>query len=623
MATQETVPARKRQVEQVDAVTIRFVGDSGDGMQLTGSEFTKASALAGNDLSTFPDFPAEIRAPAGSLAGVSGYQVHFGGKTVHTPGDAPDVLVAMNPAALKTNLQDLRLGGMLIVNSGAFNEANLAKALYKTNPLEDDALKKSYRVVAVDMNKLAQHALAGSGLSSKDIARCNNYFALGMLYFLYGRPTEQQIESIRAKFTKKPQFAEPNIKVFQAGHAFAETSELFVNTYNVPAAKLKPGTYRNVTGNQAVALGFAAAAKLSGRQVFLGSYPITPATEILQEMSHFKEMNVVTYQAEDEIAGIGAAIGAAFGGAIACTSTSGPGLALKSEMIGLAVILELPLVVVNVQRGGPSTGMPTKTEQADLLMALFGRHGEAPMPVLAAMSPADCFHSTIEAVRIATKWMTPVLLLTDGYLGFGSEPFRIPEEGSLPPIPIKYQTTPNYEGGKFMPYLRDAKLIRPWAVPGTAGLEHRVGGLEKDSLSGMVSYDGMNHEKMVKTRAQKVANVVEDVPDIEVLGPAKGEVLLLSWGGTFGSVRASAEALQAQGKSVAHAHLRWLHPLPANTGEVLRSYKKVLVPEVNNGQLALYVRAMFPGVDPLQHNRINGKALKISELVAKVNELLG
>ena len=623
MSTQETTVARKRQVEHVDTVTIRFVGDSGDGMQLTGTEFTKASALAGNDLATFPDFPAEIRAPAGSLAGVSGYQIHFGGKTVYTPGDAPDVLVAMNPAALKTNLQDLRLGGMLVVNSGAFNAANLEKALYKKNPLEDDALKKNYRVVPVDMNKLTEHALAGSGLSSKDTGRCKNYFALGMMYFLYGRPTEPQVESIRAKFAKKPQFADANIKVFHAGHAFAETSELFVNTYRVPAARLQPGLYRNVTGNQATALGLAAAAKLSGRQVFLGSYPITPATEILQECSHFKEMNVVTYQAEDEIAGIGSAIGASFGGAIGCTTTSGPGLALKTEMIGLAVILELPLVIVNVQRGGPSTGMPTKTEQADLLMALFGRHGEAPLPVLAAKSPGDCFYSAIEAVRIATKWMTPVILLTDGYLGFGSEPFRIPEEGTLQPIDIKYQMTPNFEGDKFMPYLRDAKLIRPWAIPGTPGLEHRVGGLEKDSLSGMVSYDGMNHEKMVKTRAQKVANVVEDVPDLEVLGPARGDVLLLSWGGTFGSVRAAAEVLQAQGKSVAHAHLRWLNPLPRDTGQVLRSYGKVLVPEVNNGQLALYIRAMFPGVDPLQHNRINGKALKISELVAKVNELLG
>jgi 2-oxoglutarate ferredoxin oxidoreductase subunit alpha len=622
MSTQ-TSAGKPHPVEQVESVTIRFVGDSGDGMQLTGTEFTKASALAGNDLATFPDFPAEIRAPAGSLAGVSGYQLHFGGKAVRTPGDLPDVLVAMNPAALKTNLADLRPGGMLIVNTGAFTEGNLEKAAYKSNPLEDETLRKSYKVVQVDMNKLTETALAGSGLSSKEVARCKNYFALGMLYWLYGRPVEIQEESIRNKFAKKPQFADANIAVFKAGHAFGETSELFASQYHVPAAKLKPGLYRNATGNQATALGIAAVARLSGRQCFLGSYPITPATEILQEASYFKEMNVVTYQAEDEIAGIGSAIGASFGGSIGWTTTSGPGLALKSEMIGLAVIAELPLVVVNVQRGGPSTGMPTKTEQADLLFALYGRHGEAPLPIIAARSPADCFYAAIEAATVATKWMTPVILLTDGYLGFGSEPFRIPEDGELKPISVKIQTTPNYEGGKFMPYLRDAKLIRPWAVPGTAGLEHRIGGLEKDSLTGMVSYDGMNHEKMVRTRAQKVANVVEDVPDVTVDGAQSGDLLMVSWGGTYGSVSGAEERLLAQGKKVGHVHLRWLNPLPKNLGAVLKGFKKVLVPEVNAGQLAIYLRAMFPGVDPLQFNRINGKALKISELTAKVIELLG
>ncbi|HTP52839.1 MAG TPA: 2-oxoacid:acceptor oxidoreductase subunit alpha [Anaeromyxobacteraceae bacterium] len=621
MSTQAST-GKTRPVEQVDSVTIRFVGDSGDGMQLTGTEFTKASALAGNDLATFPDFPAEIRAPAGSLAGVSGYQVNFGSRDIFTPGDQPDVLVAMNPAALKTNLHDLRPGGMLIVNSGAFNEQNLEKAQYKTNPLNDEALKKNYKVVAVDMNKLTEAALAGSGLSSKEIARCKNYFALGIMYWLYSRPLEYQVENIKAKFAKKPDIAEANVKVFKAGHAFGETSELFHQQYMVPAAKLQPGTYRNVTGNQAVALGFATVAKLTGRQVFLGSYPITPATEILQEMSYFKDQGVVTFQAEDEIAGIGSAIGAAFGGALACTSTSGPGLALKSEMIGLALITELPLVIVNVQRGGPSTGMPTKTEQADLFIALFGRHGEAPLPVLAAQSPADCYYSAIEAMKIAVKWMTPVVLLTDGYLGFGSEPFRIPEDGELKGFEVKYQTTPNYSG-QYMPYLRDDKLIRPWAIPGTAGLEHRVGGLEKDSLTGMVSYDGMNHEKMVKTRAQKVANVVEDVPDVVLDGGASGDLLLVSWGGTYGSVKSASDQLRAQGKKVSHAHLRWLNPLPKNLGSVLRSFKKVLVPEVNNGQLAFYLRGSFPGIDPLQFNRINGKAIKVSELVAKVNEILG
>jgi 2-oxoglutarate/2-oxoacid ferredoxin oxidoreductase subunit alpha len=608
-------------VQQVETVTIRFVGDSGDGMQLTGSEFTRANALAGNDLATFPDFPAEIRAPAGSLAGVSGYQVNFGSREIHTPGDAPDVLVAMNPAALKTNLADLRPGGMLLVNSGAFTESNLEKAQYKSNPLEDQSLKSNYRVFAVDMSKLTEVALQGSGLSSKEVARSRNYFALGLMYWLYSRPMEQQLDAIAAKFARKPEFVEPNQKVFKAGYAFGETCELGFVRYQVPASQLTPGTYRNVTGNYAVALGFATVAKLTGRQVFLGSYPITPPTEILQEASYFKEHGVVTFQAEDEIAGIGSAIGASFGGALGCTTTSGPGLALKSEMMGLAVIAELPLVIVNVQRGGPSTGMPTKTEQADLLMALFGRHGEAPMPIIAAQSPADCFWAAMEAMKIASKWMTPVLLLTDGYLGFGSEPFRIPAKGDLPRFEVKYQTEPNYSG-QYMPYLRDTKGIRPWAIPGTPGLEHRIGGLEKDSLTGMVSYDGMNHEKMVLTRAKKVAAVIEDVPDVEVFGAPTGDLLLVSWGGTFGAVRGAAEALQAAGKKASHVHLRWLNPLPRNLGQVLRGFKKILVPEVNNGQLAFYLRGMYPGVDPLQFNRINGKPIKIAELAAKATELL-
>ncbi len=608
-------------VQQVETVTIRFVGDSGDGMQLTGTEFTRANALAGTDLATFPDYPAEIRAPAGSLSGVSGYQVNFGSREIHTPGDAPDVLVAMNPAALKTNLPDLRAGGMLIVNKGAFNASNLEKADYKSNPLDDEALKHAYKVLSIDMSMLTDHALEGSGLSSKETARCRNYFALGLMYWLYSRPMEQQLEQIQKKFGKKPQFVEANQKVFKAGYAFGETVEVGLQRYEVPASKLPPGTYRTVTGNFAVALGFATVAKLTGKQVFLGSYPITPATEILQEMSYFKEHGVVTYQAEDEIAGIGSAIGASFGGALGCTTTSGPGLALKAEMMGLAVIAELPLVIVNVQRGGPSTGMPTKTEQSDLLVALFGRHGEAPMPVLAAQSPADCFWAAIEAMKIATKWMTPVLLLTDGYLGNGSEPFKVPLAGELPKFEVKYQTTPNHDGA-YMPYKRDAKLIRPWAIPGTPGLEHRIGGLEKDSMSGMVSYDGMNHERMVLTRAQKIANVVEDVPDVQVFGKPSGDVLLVSWGGTFGSVRGAAEQLQGQGKAVSHVHLRWLNPLPKNLAAVMKGFKKIMVPEVNNGQLAFYLRGMFPGVDPVQFNRINGKPIKIAELASKVLEVL-
>jgi 2-oxoglutarate/2-oxoacid ferredoxin oxidoreductase subunit alpha len=618
MSTQQT----KRPTEQVDAVTIRFVGDSGDGMQLTGTEFMKASALAGNDLATFPDYPAEIRAPAGSLYGVSGYQLNFSSKDIHMPGDQPDVLVAMNPAALKTNLADLRAGGMLITNSGAFNESNLEKAGYKSNPLDDAALKQNFKVVAVDMSKLTETALAGSGLSNKDIARCRNYFALGVMYWLYSRNVEQQLEAIEKKFAKKPELAKANQTVFKAGFAYGETSELFHQQYHVPASKLRPGTYRNVTGNFATALGFAAVAKTTGRQVFLGSYPITPATEILQEMANFKEHGVVTFQAEDEIAGIGSAIGASFGGSLGVTTTSGPGLALKSEMMGLAVIAELPLVIVNVQRGGPSTGMPTKTEQADLLMALFGRHGEAPMPIIAAQSPTDCFYAAMEAMKCAVKWMTPVMLLTDGYLANGSEPFRIPDASELPKVEPKYQTKPNGPDGGYLPYQRDAKLIRPWAVPGTPGLEHRIGGLEKDSLTGMVSYDGMNHEKMVKTRAQKIRNVVEDVPDVVVQGAANGDLLLVSWGGTYGSVRTAAEELHAAGKAVGHVHLRWMNPLPKNLGQVLRSFKKVLVPEVNDGQLAFYLRGMYPGVDPLQFNRINGKPIKVAELKQKVLELL-
>jgi 2-oxoglutarate ferredoxin oxidoreductase subunit alpha len=619
MATQNT-PTRHT-VQQVEAVTIRFVGDSGDGMQLTGAEFTRASALAGNDVATFPDFPAEIRAPAGSLYGVSGYQVNIGARDLHTPGDTPDVLVAMNPAALKTNLADLKAGGLLVVNTGAFTPANLEKAGYEKNPLEDETLRRTYRYVAIDMNRLTEAALAGSGLSAKDVARCKNYFALGLLNWLYSREAEPQLEAIRRKFQKKPALADANVKVFQAGFAYGETSELFYERYVVPASQLAPGTYRTVTGNHATALGFAAVAKTTGREVFFGGYPITPSSEIIQDLSKWKEHGVVTFQAEDEIAGIGSAIGAAFGGSLAVTATSGPGLALKVEMMGLAVMLELPLVIVDVQRGGPSTGMPTKTEQADLLMALFGRHGEAPIPVLAAQSPADCFWAAMEAMRVAVKWMTPVLLLTDGYLANGSEPFRIPDASELPRIEPRYAREPN-RGEKYMPYLRDEKLVRPWAVPGTPGLEHRVGGLEKDSLTGMVSYDGNNHEHMVRIRAQKVRNVVEDVPDVKVAGPERGDLLLVSWGGTYGSVRTAAEALRGEGKSVSHVHLRWLNPLPRNLGEVLRRFRKVLVPEVNDGQLAFYLRGTFPGVDPVSHTRINGKPLRVSELVEKANQLL-
>lgn len=625
MFTDESSTAGGRQavqVQELDTVTVRFVGDSGDGMQLTGTEFTKASAVAGNDLATFPDYPAEIRAPAGSLGGVSGFQVNFSSKDIHTPGDQPDVLVVMNPAALKTNIADLRPGGMLIVNSGAFGTSNLAKAGYASNPLEEPSLGQRYRVFAFDMNGLTEAALAGMGLSSKEIARSKNYFALGVTFWLFSRSAQEQISAIEKKFARKPEVARANVLVFKAGYQFGETSGLFSRRYQVRAARLRPGTYRNVTGNVAAALGFAAVAKQTGRQVFLGSYPITPATEILHEMSNFKGYGVLTFQAEDEIAGIGSAIGAAFGGALGVTTTSGPGLALKTEMLGLAVIAELPVVVVNVQRGGPSTGMPTKTEQADLYVALFGRHGEAPLPVIAARSPADCFYAAVEAMRIAVKWMTPVMLLTDGYLANGSEPFRIPEAEELPRVEPRYASEPNGPDRVFLPYKRDANLVRPWAIPGTPGLEHRVGGLEKDSLTGNVSYDGMNHEKMVGLRAQKIRNVVADVPDVEIDGPPRGKVLLLSWGGTYGAVKTAAEELAAEGKEIAHVHLRWLNPMPANLGAVLRSFEKVLIPEVNDGQLAFVIRGRYPGVDPVQFNRMNGKPLKVAELKQKVIELL-
>ncbi len=622
MTTPSAEGQRKRPVAHLDTVTIRFVGDSGDGMQLTGSEFMRASALAGNDLATFPDYPAEIRAPAGSLAGVSGYQVNVSSRDIHTPGDQPDVLVAMNPAALKTNLSDLRAGGMIIANSGAFSAANLEKAGYTSNPLEDEAVLTRYRVYPVDMNEAASRALQGSGLSSKDIARCRNFFALGLMYWLYSRPEDEELQAIAKRFSKKPEMAKANAEVFKAGFAFGEVSELFQERYVVPPSRLAPGLYRNVTGNSAVALAFAAAAHETGRQVFLGSYPITPASDILHEMAQLKAHGVVTFQAEDEIAGIGSAIGAAFGGALALTSTSGPGLALKSEMIGLAVMTELPLVIINVQRGGPSTGMPTKTEQSDLYIALFGRHGEAPLPVIAARSPSDCFWAAMEAMRVAVRFMTPVLLLTDGYLANGSEPFRVPESRELPLIEPRFQQAPNGPDGAFLPYLRDDRLSRPWAVPGTAGLEHRLGGLEKDQLTGMVSYDGANHEVMVKTRAQKVRNIADELPDVEVTGPAEGDLLFLSWGGTYGSVRTAVEELRAEGHGVAHAHLRWLNPFPKNLGALLHRYRRILVPEVNDGQLAFVVRGRFPGVDPHQFNRINGKPLKVSELKARALEVL-
>jgi 2-oxoglutarate/2-oxoacid ferredoxin oxidoreductase subunit alpha len=615
----ESVPPR-RSVKKLDtdAVVVRFAGDSGDGMQLTGTEFTLAAAIAGNDLSTFPDFPAEIRAPAGTLAGVSAFQVMFSSHEVHTPGDQPDVLVCMNPAALKVHLPDLVEGGMLIVNTDAFTPQNLGKAGFKTNPLDDGTVAR-WRVVPIDISQRVTTALRESGLGNKDIQRCKNFWALGLMFWLYNRDTEREIVTIRKKFAKKEQLAEANVTAFRAGFAYGEVTEMFDSSYVIKAAPIQAGRYRNVSGNEATALGFVAAAQQAGLPLFLGSYPITPASDILHTLSTYRHFDVVTLQAEDEIAAIGASIGAAFAGSLALTTTSGPGMALKGEAMGLAVITELPLVIVDVQRGGPSTGLPTKTEQADLMQALYGRNGECPLPVIAASSPADCFDAAIEACRIALKYMTPVILLTDGYIANGSEPWLIPSVESLPKIETRRRT----DATGFAPYLRDpTTLARPWAVPGTPGLEHRIGGLEKADVTGNVSYDPDNHEHMIRTRARKVAGIADELPPAVVEGPTSGEVLLVSWGGTLGSVRAAREALHAKGTtSVAHLHLRYLNPMQNNVGQILRSYQHVLVPELNNGQLLRVLRAEFL-VDAQGINKIQGKPFKISELVKVVEDTL-
>lgn len=603
----------RRELEQV---TIRFAGDSGDGMQLTGSEFTRASAIAGNDLRTFPDFPAEIRAPAGTLPGVSGFQLQFAHHPIYTPGDQPDVLVAMNPAALKTNLKDLRSGGLLIVNTGAFTTQNLDKAGFKSNPLEDGTLS-AWQLVQVDITKLTDTALQGSGLSTREIGRAKNMFALGLMLWLYHRPTEPAIRNIRTKFANKPDIAAANEKVLLAGHAYGETAELFANTYEVKPAAIAKGTYRNISGNQALAMGLLTATKLSGLKGFLGSYPITPASDILHELSRHKHFNFTTFQAEDEIAAVCAAIGASFGGSLGVTTSSGPGIALKQEAIGLAIMTELPLVIVNVQRGGPSTGLPTKTEQADLFQAIYGRNGEAPVPVIAAATPGECFYAAIEAVRTAIRYMTPVMLLTDGYIANGQEPWRIPEVKELAPIDVNFRTNP--EG--FLPYERNEKtLARAWVKPGTPGLEHRIGGIEKDSLTGAVSYDPVNHEKMVRTRAAKVAAVAQDYKPLEVNGDRKGEMLVVGWGSTYGSITGAVEALRAKGRKVSHVHLRNLNPLPNDLGELLASFDKVVVPELNLGQLQQILRAKYL-VDAKGINKVQGKPFQVSELVARIEEL--
>jgi 2-oxoglutarate/2-oxoacid ferredoxin oxidoreductase subunit alpha len=609
-------------VEQLSQVIVRFAGDSGDGMQLTGSQFTSETALLGNDISTLPDFPAEIRAPAGSLPGVSGFQLHFADHDILTPGDAPNVLVAMNPAALKTNVKDLPKGGTLIVNSDAFNERNLQKAGYAANPLEDGSLDE-FQVHAVPLTSLTVGALQGiEGVTSREAERSKNMFALGLMSWLYGRSVDATVSFLNAKFAKRPEIAEANIKALQAGYAFGETTESFAVTYEVKPAKLAPGIYRNITGNQALSYGLIAASKLSGLPLFLGAYPITPASAILEELAGYKQFGVRTFQAEDEIAAVGAALGAAFGGSLGVTTSAGPGVVLKAETIGLAMQLELPLVVCDIQRAGPSTGMPTKPEQGDLLMVLFGRNSESPVPVVAAMSPSDCFHAAIEACRIALKYRTPVYLLSDAYLANGSEPWLLPDVSTLPDISVSFATEANFEG-TFLPYLRDEKtLARPWAVPGTPGLEHRIGGLEKEDRTGNVSYDPDNHDLMTRLRAQKVAGIAGDIPELEVDDPdGAASVLVLGWGGTYGPIAAACRRVRLGGRQVAHAHLRHLNPFPRNTGEVVRRYERVLIPEMNLGQLLKLVRAEFL-VDAVGYNRVTGLPLRAAEVAEAIEALI-
>jgi 2-oxoglutarate/2-oxoacid ferredoxin oxidoreductase subunit alpha len=615
MATTVAPPSKKREV--IEKAVIRFCGDSGDGMQITGSQFTNTVALYGNDLSTFPDYPAEIRAPAGTLPGVSGFQLHFSSSDVYTPGDSVDVLIAMNPAALRMNLADLKPSGILIVNTDNFREQDLKKAQMTSNPLEDHSLD-GYRLFAVELTKLTRLALKELGLDAKSMDRCKNFFALGMCYWLYNRTMDATHRWLDDKFAKKPLLAEANKLAMKAGYSYCEATEAFQVSYEIPPARLTPGVYRNISGNTALALGFVAASRRSGLPLFQGSYPITPASDILHELSMYKDFGVMTFQAEDEIAAVTSAIGAAYAGALAITTTSGPGMALKMEAIGLAIATELPLVICDVQRGGPSTGLPTKTEQADLLQALFGRNSEAPVPVLAAATPGDCFWIALEASRIAIKYMVPVIVLTDGYLANGAEPWKIPTLDELPEIPVRFRTEP----GPFLPYSRDPQtLARPWAVPGTPGLAHRIGGLEKEDGSGNVNYEPLNHEKMVRLRAAKVDAVVQDVPDAVAAGDSDGDLLIVGWGSTYGAITAALRAQRAKGRRIGHVHLRHLNPLPRNLGEVMTRYKRVVVPEMNLGQLLWVLRAKYL-IDAQGFNKIQGKPFRQAEIEAKMEEVL-
>ena len=617
MSTPTQSPESRTPVQELDTVVIRFVGDSGDGMQMTGSQFADTTAILGNDLATLPDYPAEIRAPAGTLPGVSGYQISFSSRDIHTPGDQPGVLVAMNPAAVKANIQDLEEGGILIVDADAFTPQSLSKAGYKENPLKDGSLA-DYRVFDLPITSMTLRAVGQTTLGARAATRCKNFFALGIVFWLYERPVDYTEQWIRDKFKANEEVARANLAALQTGYNYADTTEIFTTHYRVRKASLQPGTYRKITGNEATALGCVTAAVLAGRPLFYGSYPITPASEILHELARFKNFPVRTFQAEDEIAAIGAAIGASYGGALGLCGTSGPGMALKSEAVGLAVMTELPLVIVDVQRGGPSTGLPTKTEQADLFQAVFGRNSECPVAVIAPATPSECFSMSIEAFRIAIKYMTPVLVLSDGYLGNGAEPWKVPRLDELPKIPVNFHA----DRETFQPYRRDPRtLARMWAIPGTPGLEHRIGGLEKEDGSGNVSYDPLNHEKMVLLRAEKIARIADDIPEVKVLGSDSGKVLVLGWGSTYGSITSAVERLRARDAPVSSAHLRYLNPFPRNLGSVLRRFEKVLVPELNLGQLRFMVRGHYLA-DAVGLNKVQGKPFKISEIVRKVEEML-
>ncbi|MBK7291769.1 MAG: 2-oxoacid:acceptor oxidoreductase subunit alpha [Chitinophagaceae bacterium] len=613
----------ERKKEVLQDVVIKFAGDSGDGMQLTGTQFTNNTALLGIDLSTFPDFPAEIRAPIGTLPGVSGFQLRFSSDNIYTPGDSVDVLIAMNAAALKTNLSVLKKGGKIIVNTDGFDSKNLRLANYPDgeNPIENDSLS-NYEVIKMDVTKMTREALKDFTMGMKEKDRAKNMFVLGVLYFMYNRDMENTIKFLKEKFGKKPDIYESNVKVLQAGYNYGDTTEIFTTTYSVEKAKMEPGNYRSIMGNQGVSFGLIAASQKSGLPLFLGSYPITPASDILHDLSKYKNFGVRTFQAEDEIAAITSAIGAAYGGSLGVTTSSGPGIALKGEAIGLAVMLEIPLIVINIQRGGPSTGLPTKTEQSDLMQAYYGRNGECPMPIVSASTPADCFDAVYEAVRISVQHMTPVIFLSDGYIANGAEPWKFPVSEDLPPITVKFKKDLGDQEEVFQPYLRDEKLARPWAIPGTPGLEHRIGGLEKQNVTGNISYEPENHQLMVKIRQEKVDKIADHIPEQKLdSGPEKGKILVLGWGSTYGAIKSACAEMQKKGHEISHAHLRYVRPFPKNLGDILKNFDTVLIPEINNGQLIKIIRDVY-FVDAKGYNKIMGVPITKTELVMKLEEMM-